>query len=273
MWRRFKRFLRRKLPSKCFNVLWTLREWRDPLACFAFLWNSEIPISLRERWSLVKQLYLISFNVESPHTQKEVLQFLETILSLSDDTPGVVVEAGCFKGGSTAKVSLAADLAGRELVVFDSFQGIPKNAEPHRNNIFGGDAVFSEGDYAGSLEEVRANVRRYGKIECCRFIQGWFDDTMPEFHEKVATAYLDVDLVSSARTCLRYLYPLLAPEGLLFSQDGHLPLVIGLLDDPSFWADEVGFTKPTMEGLGCSKLVRIKKPLAGKNSGSLIAAS
>ncbi len=36
---------------------------------------------------------------------------------------------------STAKFSLAAAFAGRELVVFDSFQGLPYNNEPHDRNI------------------------------------------------------------------------------------------------------------------------------------------
>jgi O-methyltransferase len=51
--------------------------------------------------------------------------------------PGVVVEPGCYKGSSTAKFSLIARKAGRDLVVFDSFQGIPDNAEPHEKDMYG----------------------------------------------------------------------------------------------------------------------------------------
>ena len=113
--------------------------------------------------------------------------------------------------------------------------------------------------YCGALEEVKANVAKYGKIDRCRFIQGWFDDTMPHFHEPIATAYIDVDLVSSTKTCLKYLYPLLAPGGILYSQDGHLPLVIEVFDDDSFWENEVGCKKPRMLGLGTSKLITVFK--------------
>jgi O-methyltransferase len=58
---------------------------------------------------------------------------------------------------------------------------------------------------------------------------------------------------------LKYLYPLLVPGGAIFSQDGHLPLVLEVLQDPTFWAEEVGVPVPPMEGLGTSKLVAILK--------------
>jgi O-methyltransferase len=75
----------------------------------------------------------------------------------------------------------------------------------------------------------------------------------------VVAAYLDVDLAASTRECLKYLYPLLRVGGVLISQDGHLPLVIQVLDDDVFWSREVGCAKPAMPGLGRQKLIRIVK--------------
>jgi hypothetical protein len=80
---------------------------------------------------------------------------------------------------------------------------------------------------------------------------------MPKFNEPVAAAYLDVDLAASTRTCLKYLYPLLEKGGSLYSQDGHLPLVISVFDDADFWLNEVGFEKPPIYGLGEKKLIKI----------------
>ena len=80
------------------------------------------------------------------------------------------MEAGSFKGGSTAKFSLAAAVKGRELVVFDSFQGIPDNSEVHEKKIWGRRVGFSKGDYSGTLEEVRDNVRRFGNMSFCEGI-------------------------------------------------------------------------------------------------------
>ena len=40
-------------------------------------------------------------------------------------TEGVVVECGCYLGGSTANLSLICQAVGRELIVYDSFEGLP----------------------------------------------------------------------------------------------------------------------------------------------------
>jgi O-methyltransferase len=218
-----------------------------------------LKIPLRKKLSIVRQLYRISAAIESTHTQSEMLAYVTTILSLPRNGKGVVVEAGCYKGSSTAKISLAAEVAARELVVFDSFQGLPENEEPKQRTIFGEVVYCEQGAYWGNLEEVRANVSTYGKIDCCRFIPGWFDDTMPDFHEPISAAYLDVDVAASTRTCLKYLYPLLEVGGVLYSQDGHLPLVTAVFDDDSFWLTEVGCEKPRILGLGESKLIKIVK--------------
>jgi O-methyltransferase len=145
-------------------------------------------------------------------------------------------------------------------VVFDSFDGIPEHDEPHDRNIFGGAASFPKGSYRGTLEEVKANVARYGQIGVCSFVQGWFEETMLSFSRPIAAVYLDVDLAASTRTCLKYLYPLLVPGGALYSQDGHLPLVIDVFNSNSFWQREVGFARPHVEGLGIRKLIWATKP-------------
>ena len=46
--------------------------------------------------------------------------------SRSARRPGVVVECGCFMGGSTANLSLVCGIVGRGLIVYDSFEGLPR---------------------------------------------------------------------------------------------------------------------------------------------------
>jgi len=58
---------------------------------------------------------------------------------------------------------------------------------------------------------------------------------MPTFDQSVIVAYIDVDLANSTRTCLKYLFPRLVRGGVIFSQDGHLPLVIDVMADANFW--------------------------------------
>ena len=266
-----KAILKKTLPLPLLNFLraihdWeenffsrAIRAWRDLSVFMSFLCNRGLNTSLRNRLRVAKQLCLISSAIESPHTQEEMLTYIKTILLLPRNCRGVVVEAGCYKGSSTAKFSLATDIVGRELVVFDSFKGIPDNDEPHTMDIFGNSANFKRGYYCGTLDEVKRNIAKYGKIACCRFIEGWFEDTMPHFQQLISAIYLDVDLASSTRTCLKHLYPLLEPGGVIFSQDGHLPLIINVVNDDNFWLNEIGCKKPKILGLGKSKLIKIIK--------------
>ena len=251
--------LRTALPKTIYNFLRAKYNRKDLYACLSFLLSPNLTISLQHRIRIVKSLYVISFSVKSPHTQGQMLAFIHTILELPRSGLGVVVEAGCYKGSSTAKFSLAADIAGREVVVFDSFQGIPDNHELHETDIFGRAVSFKKGDYCGTLDEVKTNVSKFGKLDSCRFIPGWFDDTMPRFKEPIAAVYLDVDLASSTRSCLKYLYPFLEPGGVVYSQDGHLPLVLNVFEDDGFWLNEVGCKKPQILGLGRNKLIKIIK--------------
>jgi len=262
MVRQVKAVLKEVLPSGVMFCLKLFRCWRDSAAVIGFLLCREFPLPLRQRLRMVKQLYVIHFTVESPHQQGEILEFIKAMLSITGDPNAVFVEAGCYKGSSTAKFSLAADIAGRTLVVFDSFDGIPYNSEPHSKDIFGNHVGFGGGNYRASLEEVQCNVASYGSIKACLFVKGWFQDTLPNFKEQVAAIYLDVDLASSTRMCLKYLYPLLRPGGVCLSQDGHLPLVIEVFKDEKLWTQEIGCKPPHVEGLGRKKLIKIVKPLA-----------
>ncbi|HET89922.1 MAG TPA: methyltransferase [Chloroflexi bacterium] len=261
MIKRIKAAIKRRIPPPWLtfrHVLWLYPG--DPIRVLVFLlkgWSNN-SISFGERLRLIKRLYRITFNLDCPHTQSQILAVLEAIFSTSQ---GCIVEAGCFKGGSTAKFSIGAKMTNKRLVVFDSFQGIPDNEESHDKSIFGKHVgPFQPGSYCGALDEVQQNVQRFGEIAACEFVEGWFEDTLPGFAEKIGVIYLDVDLVSSTRTCLKFLYPLLIPGGILFSQDGHLPLVVEAFDDDAFWEHEVGCKKPPIQGLGTSALLKLVKP-------------
>lgn len=255
------RFLK-TLIKNCLPQAWVyfLKFMKDKeyKAFYEFLREKELSLSMLQRICLLKKFYLISYHLESPHRQKEILAFTSEILQIPGNVEGVIVEAGCYKGSSTAKFSIAAHIAGRELVVFDSFEGIPQNDEPAQLNIYGGESNFEAGDYCGTLEEVKSNISNYGNIESCRFVKGWFEDTLPAFKEKIAAVYLDVDLVSSTKTCLKYLSPLLSKGAVIYSHDGHLPSVISLFSDNSFWEKELHIERPFIEGLGEKKLLKLK---------------
>ena len=82
---------------------------------------------------------------------------------------------------------------------------------------------------------------------------------MPHFQQPISAIYLDVDLASSTRTCLKHLYPLLEPGGVILFLSGHLPLIINVVNDDNFWLNEIGCKKPEILGLGKSKLIKVIK--------------
>src|SRR5258708_1115251 len=231
---------------------------KDFPAALGFLFHSTAsPTIFRERWRLIRAFYKISYYVDCPHTEHELLTIARRILNLGPAVQGMIVEAGSYYGGSTAKLSLVAKLCGRDLAVFDSFEGMPENAEVHGKSIFGREHHFPKGSHAVQFEIVKGNVTKYGDVSRCQFHKGWFSETMPHFKEKVALDCINADLVQSTKDCLRYLYPLMQKGGVIISQDGHFPWIIDLLSDDAFWKDELGVAKPKMDGLGTSKFVFI----------------
>lgn len=204
---------------------------------------------------------IIDDHVKSAHNQSHIFKFLVEILNLPDTVNGCIVEAGAFKGASTAKISLFSAYKKREVHVFDSFEGLPPNEELHEKSTEGHSIKdwFNKGNFAGSFEEVKTNVEKYGKPDIVSYHKGWFNETMPLFKKPIALAYLDVDLASSTKTCLQYLYPLLQPGGAIVSQDGDFPLVISVFKDKKFWKEEVDCNSiPVIEGLG-KKITYIRK--------------
>ena len=94
---------------------------------------------------MLQRLYAITFATENiPHSQQQILVFVRAILRAPRSSDGVIIEAGCFKGISSAKLSIAAALAAKELVICDSFEGLPDNDEPPDKGIYGRPLTFNE---------------------------------------------------------------------------------------------------------------------------------
>lgn len=231
---------------------------RDRAAIVAFLGaNYPVDLTLRERIALVARFVHITNEVRAYHSQQQMLAIADRILRLAGRPGLTVVECGCAKGASTAKLSLVVRRAGGRLVVFDSFRGIPPNDERHED-LLGRPMVFRAGAFRGRLREVQRTVAHFGAPEVVDYRKGWFADTLPEFREPADVVFLDVDLLASTRTCLSELMPRLRPGGSLFTQDGHLRAIRELLGDARFWREEVGIEPPAIPGLGVAKLLEIR---------------
>jgi O-methyltransferase len=233
-----------------FHYYFVDEERSVPLDVLRF--DPRLPFTRTQRKQLADKMEVAHKGLRCAHTHAEAVAIVSEILRVPPSTTGVVLEAGCFKGGSTAKLSLATRLIGRKLLVYDSFEGLPDVDEAEKDR-------FGKGEYTGALDEVKKNVGAYGALEVCEFIRGWFDQTMPSLKDPVVVAFVDVDLRDSLETCLTYIYPKLVPGGAIFSHDGHLPICVDLMKDPNFWK-RFNDPPPEFEGLGTRKLVRMRKP-------------
>jgi O-methyltransferase len=156
--------------------------------------------------------------VACAHYESELTTITDAILERRD-LDGEVAEFGCFKGGSTAKLSLACALVEKELLVFDSFRGLPEPEPWDVDHQIERPRQFTAGEYAGTLDEVRSNVSRYGRLDVCHISAGWFQDTLPTLTTPLAVALVDVDLALSTRQVLERAWPLVSPGGIVFVHD------------------------------------------------------
>ena len=134
-------------------------------------------LSWRKRLALALRMWRTTRNVWTGTSYKAHLAMAVKLFEIPPDEQGVVVECGCFMGGSTANLSLACALTGRQLIVYDSFAGLPS---PRGNDRFA--RASQTGFLDADLEAVRQNVRDYGEIDVCTFRKGWFSDTLPKPH-------------------------------------------------------------------------------------------
>lgn len=206
----------------------------------ALLRHGELPISLRLR--LLARLLRVDWNVPHAHKPKELVAVLLSIAERTGRTNEAIVEAGCWMGGSTAKLSIFCKQFGYALHTYDSFEGVEQRTD------FEGTGNDFSGNYAARLEEVSDNVARYGEASVCHFHRGWFVDTLanspPSF--PVRGAYIDCDLVKGTAEVLQGILPSLVEDGWIYSQDYHIEPIRELLHSPKLW-NRLGRAMPRIE--------------------------
>jgi hypothetical protein len=178
-------------------------------------------------------------------TPKAHLAMAQKILEIPPEVPGDVIECGTWKGGSAANLSLVCRITGRKLRIYDSFEGLPEGKPEDRES-----KNYQKGEFFGSLEEVKANIRSHGALECCAFIKGWFEDTLPDLGQPIVLAFVDVDLEASLETCVRYIWPNLVDAGYLFIDEFVNLDYCALFFSEKYWMENFQRTPPGLVGAG-----------------------
>ena len=161
----------------------------------------------------------------SAHTMLKPEAFKANLELLSHfaDVPGCVVECGVWRGGMSGAM---ATLLGprRRYFLYDSFEGLPP-----AQAIDGLAAQAWQADRRGAsyhdncrAEQASAEeaMRSAGATDC-RFVKGWFQETVPHFDraQKIAVLRLDGDWYASTMVCMEHLFDLVVPGGVVIFDD------------------------------------------------------
>jgi O-methyltransferase len=225
-------------------VRWIYPRIQDPVVrqrfkMFWFLWGyapllvtGSIPFRVRLR--LLGAFLRVDWNVLHCHLPSETSTIARELASRPARPDEVVVEAGCFQGGSSAKFSLLCRALGFRLHIYDSFEGV-EALDPSEHT----EEWDFAGQYASPESRLRHNLEAYGAPEVCEIHKGWFSETLAAhpIPHPVRLAYIDCDLAKGTREVLEGVMPSLAEDGCIVSQDFHIDPVRRLLLDPSTWRD------------------------------------
>jgi len=207
------------------------------------------------RKNLISKFESIDQEVQIGSTPTDGLFLAEMLLNMQGE--GDIVECGCYAGGSSAKLSILANLLGRKLYIFDSFEGLPiveeyflRDQHCRRSDEWVAD--WSEGRYAARIDEVKSNIKKYGDISVCTLIKGWFNEslTIKNLPSKIGFAFVDVDLANSARECFIPIWPNLTNKGIYVTHDTSYIKVLQELYKPELWQNHFKATPPILFGAG-----------------------
>jgi hypothetical protein len=204
---------------------------------YGMTWWTKLKLSYR--------MYRNTMRVPTGTSYKAHMAMAAKLLEIPPTVEGVVVECGCWLGGSTANLSLVCEIVRRQLIVYDSFEGLPEAEEGDRHARKGAQGLFR-----GELERVKENVRRYGAIDRCEFRRGWFRDTLPNHAEPIVLCFLDVDFQASLHDCVVNLWPHLTRRGYLFVDEFMFLDYCALFFSERFWKEQFDAPPPGLMGVG-----------------------
>ncbi len=195
---------------------------------------------MRYRGEALAGAAIVSRNTMIPRVQ--LLHIFECVDYLHRyRIPGALVECGVWKGGAAGMMAYAAKFFGdiRPLYLFDVF-GDTCEPDARFDGARGVKEIGGMEMAQGRLRQVKGIYDRlggHGTIEICRellegrlgypgdrirYVQGWFQETMPEATRPmsaVALLHIDADWYASTSTALSNIYPKVSKGGMVIIDD------------------------------------------------------
>lgn len=173
-----------------------------------------------------KQIFQYCYAEESTcHNTMDMVNYI-----INNNIKGDIIECGVGGGGQIAliKTALANRETTRNIIAFDSYEGIPYGIESKDKvqagigKMAGMDGrLESTGITVHSLPQVIQNINDcVGNTNDITFIKGWFQETLPDYKpNKIALLRLDGDLYESTLVCLEHLFKSVSKGGVVIIDD------------------------------------------------------
>lgn len=159
-----------------------------------------------------------------------LLNLLDLVRSIQQASiAGDFVECGVWQGGSAFLMAKQLQQLGerdRTVWLCDSFEGLPPPQQ------IDGPAALAWADQTDSpgyfencratFDDVQEHAKRLGLSSRVKFVQGWFNETLPAYREHIgpiALLRVDCDWYDSVRCCLDELYDQVVPGGVIILDD------------------------------------------------------
>lgn len=232
----------------------------------SFFFNREIgrdyDFGFLQKFGLILKFRRTLKKVETLSEWIEHLEMAAEILKIPPSVSGDVIECGCYKGGSTINLSLVCSIVGRKLIVCDSFQGLPQVSEAekihysvHKDHY----DHYEKGKFLASLDEVKENLKKYGRLEICEFVVGYFEDTLQSIDGEYVMGFLDIDLVQSLKPCLKAIWPRLQQNCKIYVHEAKDLELVSLFFDTAWWKKNFRSKPPGFIGAGTGLPLEIRK--------------
>lgn len=156
-------------------------------------------------------------NRDNPNKKFKMLNLFH-FLDRTTRVEGDVIELGSKVGESAIAMRFSTN---KTLHVFDSFElGFPQRSSEDGSHI--PSKVFESDIYKQPQEVLLSNFDKAG-AERPIVHAGWLSDTLDQLPEKIAFAYIDVDLYESTLESLEAVYPRLSPGAIVLIDDCIFP--------------------------------------------------
>ena len=196
------------------------------------------------RRHLVSRFNEIDENIDCGHRPPTGFYLAEALL-LQQNANGPVIECGCYKGGSAAKLSVVCKMLKKELHLIDSFQGLP--SEELAKFWDGRKNLFEAGQWKGTLEEVTDNIKNFGRFDVCQIHEGWFEDIIHEIDLYPSLVFIDVDIIASAYTCIKHFWPRLRGDR-FYTHEACFKTYMQAITDEVWWRENLNEDVPQCVG-------------------------